>query len=405
MANKFLSILFSFVYLVSQAQETEPTKQVILSGCGNDLNSVAMSPLKYKRMAAAGWNNEVLIYQTDSPYKLVQKLTGHSAPINTLAYSFSGNMFASGSSDNTFRVYDSLYRLIPIAEDINNRHLTAVHSLTFDRTGKYLFSGDKEGKLMLWDLINKKLIKSYLTGNSINDICIANTAANIFVAHSDRQIKLIALANGKLVRTMDGHTDIVNVLAISPNNKYLLSGSNDKTARIWDLKTWKQLHVLQVESWKVTAIAFTDDSKYCVTGANDGAIKVWDVQTGKLVSQQIHPNMAIKDIAFSKDYKFLIVAPKIKEGSDFGARIVPSLIPVDNILGGNLVVNEAQKSIDSILANRPLTRADSIKYKSILMPKTGGTNKLPSQGGNTGTNRQLDSAIIYKTPMKKEIKK
>jgi WD40 repeat protein len=405
MAKNFLSILFSLIYLVSIAQETENPPQVILGGSNNDLNSVAVSPLKYKRMAAAGWNNEVLIYQTDSPYKLVQKLTGHSAPINALAYSFSGNMLASGSSDNTIRVYDSLYRLIPIAENINNRHLTAVHSLVFDRTGKYLFSGDKEGKLMLWDLVNKKLIKSYLTGNSINDLCIANTAANIFVAHSDRQIKLIALATGKLVRTLDGHTDIVNVVAISPNNQYLLSGSNDKTARIWDLKTWKPMHVLKVDSWKVTAIAFTDDSKFCVTGANDGAIKVWEVKTGKLVGQQSLPNLAIKDIAFSKNYQFLIVAPKLKDGTDYGARIVPSLIPVDNIPAAFIQSNEAQKTLDSIMQERPLTRADSIKYKSILMPTQGKPATMPKKGVNTSKKSQLDSAIIYKTPMKKEIKK
>jgi WD40 repeat protein len=225
------------------------------------------------------------------------------------------------------------------------------------------------------------------------------------VAHSDRQIKLIALATGKQVRTLDGHTDIVNVIAISPNNQYLLSGSNDKTARIWDLKTWKPLHVLQVDSWKVTAIAFTDDSKYCVTGANDGAIKVWEVQTGKMVSKQSFPNIAIKDIAFSKNNQFLIVAPKLKEGSDFGARIVPSLIPVDNILGTKSMVSEAQKSLDSIMAKRPLTKADSIKYKGILMPKHANPSTLSAHGGNTEKNKPLDSAIIYKTPMKKEIKK
>ncbi|MDZ4666672.1 MAG: WD40 repeat domain-containing protein [bacterium] len=403
MIRSILCTLFSFIYLFSFAQENEKTAPVILSGCNNDLNTIVASPSKYKRMATAGWNNEVLIYQTDTPNKLVQKLTGHSAPINTIAYSFSGNMFASGASDNTILVYDSLYRVIPISEDLNKRHLSSVNALVFDRTGKYIFSGDKDGKLMLWDLINKRPIKFYLTGNTINDICLANNAANLFVAHSHKQIKLIALASGKIVRTLDGHTDIVNVLAISANNQFLISGSNDKTARIWDLKTWKQVQVLQVESWKVTAVAFTDDSKYCATGANDGVIKVWEVKTGKLISQQSFPELSIKDIAFSKNYLQIYIAPKLKEGGDFGARIIPSLIP--DLIKAPVVSAEAnsdQTEIDSIMAERPLTKADSIKYRSVLMPKAAKTLKAPIKGKKAPTqNPKIEAPVIYKTPMKK----
>jgi WD40 repeat protein len=404
--------LLFYVLLISSisafSQEQTGTKPIVLADANNDLNALAVSPLKLKRLAVAGWNNEVLIYNTDSPYKLVQKLIGHTAPINAIAYTLSGNMMASGGSDMNIRLYDSMYKFIPLIEDLNNRHLAQVTSLIFDRTGKFLFSGDKEGRLMLWDVLNKKAIKYYMTGNTINDICLSPTSANIFIAHSDKQIKVIALAGGKILKTLDGHTDVVNALAISANNQFLISGSNDKTARIWDLKTWKPTQVLKVDSWKITAVAFTDDSKYCVTGCNDGAIYIWEVETGKLVSKSVYSDLNIRDIAFSKNNKLVYVAPKLKETTDYGARIVPSNIPMSIVAAlPAKLLNPAQKSLDSIMQIRPLTKQYSIKYKNILIPKTTSKNENSpiNSNENAGNSGKLDSAIIYKTPMNQVPKK
>ncbi|MCF8426149.1 MAG: WD40 repeat domain-containing protein [Bacteroidia bacterium] len=403
MHKQLLTILFiAFAFLVS-AQNEPKTTVIRLQGSSNDLNAVAVSPIKYKRMATAGWDNTILIYSTDTPYKLVQKLSGHTAKINKLTYNLSGNMMASASGDMTVRLWDSMYRYYPLQEDLNKRHLAAVNAVIFDKTGRFLFSGDNDGKIMLWD-VNKQIpIKYFLTGNSINDMCLSPNPANVFVAHSDRQIKLISLANGKLMRTLDGHTDVVNALAISPNRKYLLSGSNDKTARIWDIRTMKQLYVLPVDCWKVTAVAISDDSKYCATGGNDGSIKVWDLESGKLISSTLLENIYVKDLAFSKDYLNLIVATKLKDGNDYGGRIVPTLIP-ELIKAQNIEIEKSQEQmeLDSILSERTLTKEDSIQYQNLLMPKsdpktgqkrTGQKPKSAPQGKN-------QQPVIYKTPIK-----
>lgn len=395
-------IIFSFLFLLFGlnqaqvlAQETQENPSILLTGARNDLNACAMSPAKYKRMAVAGWDNEILIYQTDSPFLLVQKLLGHQAPVNTIAYNFAGNMFASGSSDQTVRLYDSLFRFVPLNETGNNKHETAVHRVLFDRAGKYLFSGDKDGKLIIWDLMGKKSVRHYLTGNSISDICLSPTPANLFIAHSDPQIKIFALATGNLVRTLDGHTDVVNCLAMSPNNKYLISGSNDKSARIWDLKTMKTLFVLKTECWKVVSVAFTEDSKYCVTGCNDGSVRVWETETGKLISKWNDNEIGIQGICFTKNNQYVLVAPRIKGNQNFGARMILSGLESTiktNTLNFKNETNPARRQLDSIASVRPLTKQDSIKYKAILLPPKQG-NKGKNNGG------KLDSAIIYKTPM------
>lgn len=378
-------------------KETNP---IILSGANNDINTVTVSPLKTQRMALAGWNNEVLIYKVDSPFQLVQKLSNHSAPVNSIAYNLKGNMFASGGSDMNLFVYDSMFRLISFQQDLTKRHQTAIHSVVFDKASKYIFSGDKDGKLIIWDLTNTKPVKMYETGSSINSITRSPSPANIFIANSDKQIKLLALVSGKIVRTFDGHTDMVNALSISPNSLYLLSGANDRTARIWDLKNWKPLHVLQAESWKITAVAFTDDSKYCATGSNDGMVKVWDVATGKLLHTRSLPDLYIRDLSFTKDNQSILIGSKLKEGNQYGGRLIESGLQVTKPKDLSTTTKDnMQLSLDSIMEIRTLTKQDSIKFKSVLNPSN---MPKPAQQKSIIAEKPLEKPVIYKTPMKSE---
>lgn len=397
-----LSLIFSILIYFAASAQTESIKPTVLAGSRNDLNAAAMSPAKFKRMAVAGWDNEVLIYNTDSPYTLVQKLIGHQAPVNCLSYNYAGNMLASGSSDQTVRLYDSMYRLVPLIEEGTNRHYSAVHSLIFDKSGKFLLTGDKDGKLLLWDVPTRKTVKSYQTNASINDLCLSPTPANIFIANAEPSIKVFGLTSGKVIRTLDGHKDAVNCLAITYNNKYLISGSNDKTAIIWDLKTMKPLHILKPSCWKITSVGFSDDSKYCVTGCNDGVVNVWETETGKLVSTWSSEDIGVKELCFFRNSQYILISPKLKGTQEFGARVIPSGI-LNLVKAPENTKNAAPKSpmqlqLDSIIAIRPLTKQDSLKFKTLLTPpkpKTGSKNP-----------NQLDSAIIYKTPMKKgDVKK
>lgn len=394
---KFAIIFFSTLFcFASYAQNSDSNSVTILPGHTNDVNAAVFSSQKTKRIATAGWDNLINIYLADTPTKLVQTLTGHSASVNCLAYNLTGTMLASGGNDFRVMMWDSMYRARLVYEPLSLKHSSNINALVFDKTGKFLFSGDNEGKLIIWDALNAKLVKSMLTGSQINDLCLSSNPANIFIASSEHNIKLYALAANKLVRTLDGHTDAVNSLAISSNGLYLISGSNDKTARIWDLRNMKQLHILKVECWKVTAVAFSDDGKYCATGCNDGSVKIWETLSGTLINSIETRNCNIRDINFSKNSQQIVIAPLMRGSSEYGARIVNSGIPAPKPNVIQLKVSPAQRAVDSIMAIRTLTRQDSIRYRNVFRVKPSLPEPSKQTGGKTPV---LDSAIIFKTPM------
>ena len=72
------------------------------------------------------------------------------------------------------------------------------------------------------------------------------------------------------MQVLEGHTTIVWCLALSHSQRHLASGSRDNTARLWDVVTFEQLNVLQVEGGEVIALDFCTDDQRLFTGSSDG---------------------------------------------------------------------------------------------------------------------------------------
>ncbi len=84
---------------------------------------------------------------------------------------------------------------------------------------------------------------------------------------------------GKNHGSLEGHTDRVAALAFSPDGKTAVTGSGDGTARVWDLATFKQTHLLGDHGKPVAAVAFSPDGKTLATGGFDHAVRLWDSTT------------------------------------------------------------------------------------------------------------------------------
>ena len=94
----------------------------------------------------------------------------------------------------------------------------------------------------------------------------------------------LTTAGGNLLRTLTGHNDWVNAVAITPDGKKAVSGSGDDTLKVWDLDTGKEISTLTGHNSWVNAVAITPDGKKAVSGSHDSTLKVWDLDTGKEIS-------------------------------------------------------------------------------------------------------------------------
>ncbi|WP_446342811.1 protein kinase domain-containing protein [Coleofasciculus sp. F4-SAH-05] len=110
----------------------------------------------------------------------------------------------------------------------------------------------------------------------------------------------------KLRRTLSGHTDEIRAIAISPDGKTLVSGSYDKTIKLWALRLGKPLHNVTGHSHRVTCVAISPNGQILASGSYDKTIKLWSLSTGKLLNTLVSRADRVRDIVFSPNGQILI---------------------------------------------------------------------------------------------------
>jgi WD40 repeat protein len=111
--------------------------------------------------------------------------------------------------------------------------------------------------------------------------------------------ELVDVRTGNTIRALRGD-DQIHSFAFSPDGRLLVSGSLDKTARIWSARTGKLLHVLQHHGY-VLDEAFSPDGTQLVTASSDGAAYVWDAKTGGRLLLLVGAAGGADAVAYSPD--------------------------------------------------------------------------------------------------------
>jgi WD40 repeat protein len=154
---------------------------------------------------------------------------------------------------------------------------------------------------------------------AINAFVMAANGKSLYVASSNGTVDNIGF-KGAVIRSLSGHTDVVNCMEMSPDKKTLITGSDDKLLILWDLVSGKEIKRFSGHGWKVTSVNFSSDGKYIVSSCNDGQTIVWDVESGKAVVTLNAMGTNARCAAFSPDMTKIAVATQM-ESSNQGAVI------------------------------------------------------------------------------------
>jgi WD40 repeat protein len=100
-----------------------------------------------------------------------------------------------------------------------------------------------------------------------------------------------------------GHELAVVAVAVSPDSNYVATASKDKSAKLWEMSSGREVRSFLGHDATVTSLEFTADGKYLITASNDKTIRTWDVVSGKELSVLKTPDI-ITDIAIDPKMKF-----------------------------------------------------------------------------------------------------
>jgi len=128
----------------------------------------------------------------------------------------------------------------------------------------------------------------------------------VLTGSEDGTAKLWEAGTGEEIRTFSGHSPCAFSVAFSPDGRSILTGSWGHSAKLWNVQTGAEIRTFSGHSHWVRSVAFSPDGRFVLTGSNDKTAKLWDARTGAALHTFSGHLNEVYSVAFSPDGRFVL---------------------------------------------------------------------------------------------------
>ncbi|MCC6549557.1 MAG: caspase family protein [Ignavibacteriaceae bacterium] len=277
-----------------------------IKGHGEDISSVAISGDGDYLVSAAYFDSTIKIWDQTTG-KFLRTLKGHTGSVETVTISSDSKYIFSGSEDKTIKIWElTTGKLLHALEG----HKDWVTTINISPDRRYMVSGSSDNTIKIWDWKSARLVRT-LGGQTSIVISTLITPDNKFFQYAIDNGKIYKWesTSGKVVKTIN--TDSYRgALAMSKDGRYLVTGVDYPygPVNIWQLESGELIRSLRGHEEEVRYVAISPDNKYIISASIDGAIKIWENPSGKQHSSYSDYEYGVKIVSFSPDGKYFIYA-------------------------------------------------------------------------------------------------
>ncbi|KAH8806822.1 hypothetical protein DL96DRAFT_1822174 [Flagelloscypha sp. PMI_526] len=147
------------------------------------------------------------------------------------------------------------------------------------------------------------------SAESVEAVAFSPNDHQVVTGSTDKTVRVWDAETGEAIgQPFRGHEGVVFSVAFSPDGRQIVSGSEDHTVRIWDIESGKPAGqpLLGHEEF-VLSVAFSPDGHQIVSGSRDNTVRLWDAVSGKLVGQPlVGHTSSVASVAFSPDGRHVV---------------------------------------------------------------------------------------------------
>jgi len=284
----------------TMALAEEKAEVFVQTGHSSSITSVAFSP--DGKYVLSGSKDQVAILWDVATGRQVRSFEGHSRAVSSVYFSPDRrHVLSISTEDSSLKLWELTGREVRTFEQIFQPWCAA-----FSPDGQYVVSRDHKN-LNVWELSTGKKVMVLEGRSSAASALVFSPGSGHLLAATEGTVGVWDLPTGKEVSaiTLRESPKTAYPMAFSPDGRYLLAASEDKTAHLWEVSSGRKLAVLSGHEWRVTSVAFSPDGRYALSGSEDNTARIWEVSSGKEVKKLEGHKWFVTSVAFSPDGRYV----------------------------------------------------------------------------------------------------
>ncbi|MEP0912527.1 protein kinase [Leptolyngbya sp. GB1-A1] len=343
-------------------------------GTSRWVSSIALSPTGLYAVSG-GSDRLIRIWEVPSG-RCVCTFRRHRGQVTAVSLNSDGSQLLSGSEDQTIKLWniasnslqftfggvervrfrDKIRRLLNPSPPTSssNGHKGTIRAIAFSPDRRNILSGADDSALKLWDVNSGRCLQT-LRGHRARVFAVAfdPTGREAISASNDQTIKLWNLTTGQVLQTLKGHQQLT-AIALSSSGRYVLAG--DTSIKLWDLSTGQVVRTFDDPG--VQAIAFSPNERYLLSGSQDGRLRIWEVESGRCLRTFEPHESEIYAIALSSDGRYALSTDRdslklwavhLNAPADFAPLSLSQMLPAAVVLTGDRRYEEEITQAESAL--------------------------------------------------------